>query len=67
MAKFKVFLHQYVEEVAVMEIEAADATSARDMALNRAPEADWTAGDDSYSPEVYLVTDQNNECVWEPY
>lgn len=57
MPKFKVLLHQYVQEIAEMEIEAATAQEARDIALKDASEAIWQEGDDSYSVECYGVKD----------
>jgi hypothetical protein len=65
MPKFKVFLQQYVEQVAVLEIEADDPQEARDLALNRASEANWQDGDDMYAADVYCVKDMNNNEVWE--
>ena len=52
MPKFTVYLQQYVEEIATMTIEAETADEACDLALLRAPEAEWQDGSDSYKPAV---------------
>ena len=64
MPKYTVLLQQYVENLARMEVEANSPEDARNIALNRASEALWTAGEDAYDPEVYIVKDENNHEVW---
>lgn len=65
MPKFKVHLQQYVEEVATMEIDAPDEKTARDIAKDRACEADWSDGNDADPAEVYAVHDENDNLIWE--
>lgn len=64
MPKFKVYLQQYVEEIAVMQIEATDEDEARAIAKTKAPEADWQDGGDSHSVDVYQVADAGGKIVW---
>ena len=63
MPKFTVYLQQYVEQTASLEIEADSAEEARDKALSNAPSADWDLGDDAYAAEVYRI--EEIKTVWE--
>lgn len=63
--KVKVHLQCYVEQCAVMEVEADTVKQAIDIALTDAAEAAWVEGDDAYDTTVYCVTDMNNEVIWE--
>lgn len=66
MPKFKVFLQQYVERVATVEVEASDANRAIQIAkTNLASQATWEDGDDAYSVDVYAVHDSAGDLVWE--
>lgn len=64
MAKFKVYIQQYVEMIAVIEVEAADDHAAQGEALLNAHRAEWSAGDDAYKAEVYQVDDAAGEVIW---
>lgn len=55
MPKFKVYLQQYVEEVAEMIVEASTPQEATQLALERACEAEWSEGSDSYAARVWHV------------
>lgn len=55
--KYRVFLQQYVEQLAELEIEAASPEEARDRALTQAPAAVWSPGYDPGEVTVYAVHD----------
>jgi hypothetical protein len=65
MAKFKVYLQQYVEQIATVEIEAIDENDAISKAKDAADFATWEPGDDAYSVEAYGVANASGEMVWE--
>lgn len=65
MAKFKVYVHQYVEMLAVIEVEADDQHDASDHALRDLSLAEWSAGDDAYKARVYQVDDAAGTVVFE--
>jgi len=66
MPKFKVFLQQYVERVAVVEVEASDAGMAAAIAkTDLASSATWEDGDDTMSVNIHAVCDEAGETVWE--
>ncbi len=62
--KYRVLLQQYVEQTASIEIEADTPEDAKDIALNRAAEAEWGPGDDAYDVDCYAVMDGAG-IVWE--
>jgi hypothetical protein len=66
MPKFKVLVQKYVEETAVVEIEAETAAQAAEL-YNAEPydyETKWEPGDDEERPEAYAVK-QGDELIWE--
>lgn len=66
MPKFKVQLQQYVEKVAIVEVDAESVEAARDSALSfEAISADWQDGDDAYAVDAYAVLDEAGNTVWE--
>lgn len=66
MPKFKVFLQQYVERVAIVEVEASDAGMAAQIAkTDLASSATWEDGDDAQSVDIYEVQDAAGQTVWE--
>jgi len=68
MAIFKVHVSQYVEETAVLEVEAAtveDAhVAAKDFLLDGG-EVEWEDGDDILPPTVDRIDSEENETLWE--
>lgn len=66
MPKFKVYLQQYVERVAIVEVEASDAGMAAQIAkTNLDSSATWEDGDDALSVDIYEVQDAAGQTVWE--
>jgi len=73
--KFKVFVQQYVEEIAELKIEAATPEEAAEIAkeMHRKGEIEmWRDGDDvvagaaaKVDEGVYLVEDNAGQEVWE--
>jgi hypothetical protein len=67
MAIFKVHVSQYVEEIAVLEVEAPsheDAhASAKDFLLEG--DIDWEDGSDVLPGTVDKIEDENDMTVWE--
>lgn len=70
--KYKVFMHQYVEEICEVEVEANSPEEAADKAeeMAREGEVDWSDGDDvvpgaaaQVGRASYRVTANDNE-VW---
>jgi hypothetical protein len=73
MPKFKVCVQQYVEETAIVEIEADTLELARVAVVDKLRDGDitnWEPGDDILTDSsgfggVYAVKDENDELVWE--
>ncbi|MCK1543327.1 hypothetical protein IVB12_15535 [Bradyrhizobium sp. 179] len=74
MPMFKVCVQQYVEETAVVEIEAGTAEKARQVAERMLRDGlieDWQDGDDVLQDGnlgyggVYAVKDEGDVVVWE--
>jgi hypothetical protein len=68
MAKFKVCVQQYVEETAVLEIDAEtpeDAVAIGRQMLSDGDIDNWGDGDDTMHQDVYVVLDANRDIVWE--
>jgi hypothetical protein len=75
MPQFRVFMQQFVEEIAELEIEAASAEEARDIAqaLHRQGDIDeWRDGGEvipgaaaKVAEAVYLVEDSDGNEAWE--
>ena len=70
LTRYKVYLQQYVENTAMVEIEAATPEDAIDQALfanfgEHVINAVWTPGDDAYDADVYMVKDMDDNEVWE--
>lgn len=66
MPKFKVFLQQYVERVAIVEVEASDAGMAAAIAkTDLASSATWEDGDHARFLDVYKIQDAAGQTVWE--
>lgn len=63
--RFKVFLQQYAEQIADVEVEAKDPVDAITKAKEQAVTLDWGSGDDSYEVEAYAVHDEIGNVVWE--
>lgn len=64
MPKYRVCLQQYVEQIAVVEVEAETPEKAKALALDDADKATWTAGDDAYDVDCYAVM-RGADIVWE--
>lgn len=64
MPKFIVKCQQYVEEVAEVEVEAETYQDAVKQVIDDDFDVDWSDGNDSYEPEVYLVT-EGGVTVWD--
>ena len=64
---FKVHVQRYLEETAVITVQAVDAEQAVTIGENWAAgdDVDWGPGDDVTSPDAYQVTDANGDPVWE--
>lgn len=76
MAKFSVFLQQYVEEIAEIEVEADSPEQAAEIAQEKArfaDDIDWRSGDGEViygaaakiAEPAYLVSDADGVVVWE--
>ena len=67
MARWKVHVSQFVEETAVLVIEATDLAGAIAAAEARIEQGDidWQDGDDTIPKGVERVTDMANETLWE--
>jgi hypothetical protein len=48
-----------------MVIEAETPEKAKEIALNKADEADWRDGSDSYETSVWQIEDAAGKLVWE--
>ena len=64
MPKYKVYLQQYVEQIAEVEVEADDPDEAIWLATKNTSLIDWSEGDDAYDAEAYAVY-ANGMLVWE--
>lgn len=65
MAKYKVHLQQYIEQVTTIEVEANNQNEAVMLAKNRCHDAQWKQGDDAYNCACYAVSDANDNIIWE--
>lgn len=68
MVSWKVHVSQFVEETAVLTIEAAslaDAIAAAQRMLDEGDDIDWQDGSDVMAVSVDQVTDMDNETLWE--
>lgn len=64
MPKYKVFLHQYSEEIAEVEVEADSVAEAADLGVEESSDADWSDGDQTIGLSAYEVLDENGKVVW---
>jgi len=67
MATFKVHVSQYVEETAVLEVEADTVEAARALAEITLTEGeiDWEDGTDCFPATIQRVDNDNNDTLWE--
>jgi hypothetical protein len=67
MAKWKVRVVQFVEETAVLVIDAPDlatAISDAQQMLDDGDDIDWQDGSETVGQTVSEVTDMNNKPLW---
>ncbi len=69
MAKYTVLIHQFVEQLAKVEVEAENEEKAADVVGERLRSGswptDWTEGDDADRPEIYAVLDEHGDVAME--
>lgn len=68
MPMFKVCVQQYVEETAIVEVEAKNAAEAEDLVDQMLRDGDvdgWEDGDDIIDRRVYSILDEAGNVVEE--
>ena len=62
MPTFKVYVTQWVEEVASIEVDANTVEEAIEIAMDE--DFDWRDGTTSFLPEATKVRDADGKVVW---